>query len=242
MRLRTPSPAFCLYLLLANSVITNTALVQLTLPGIATSLRVLLFILLNGIVLTTAIYAIFLNDVIERTKNEGMIDSLSGAFNRRFYAKMTEQPQSSPKGCVVMCDIDNFKKINDTHGHHVGDLVIQQFTGLLRTALRPNDSVIRLGGEEFLLVLIDTHIEQVHLITQRLCHHIAGTEVNGHLNPIRFTASFGVAEITEQGIEQAVQHADLLLYQAKKCGKNQVAAELCHVADPSASLAQRSIQ
>ncbi len=118
----------CLYLLLANSIITNTALVQVTMPGIATSLRVLLFILLNGIVLTTAIYAMFLNDMIEKTKNDGMIDTLSGAFNRRFYTELINLSPLTVKGCVVMCDIDDFKKINDTHGHHVGDLVIQQFS------------------------------------------------------------------------------------------------------------------
>lgn len=215
----------CLYLLLANSIITNTALVEVTMPGIATSLRVLLFILLNGIVLMTAIYAMFLNDVIEQTKNDGMIDALSGAFNRRFYNELPHHEPKSFNGCVVMCDIDDFKKINDTYGHHVGDLVIQQFAQLLKTTLRPDDQVIRLGGEEFLLILFDTRIEQAQVITKRICQQVANARMCVDQERLGFTASFGVAAILQSGLANAVQRADLMLYQAKHHGKNQVVAE-----------------
>ncbi len=216
----------CLYVLLANSLITNTALVHFTIPGITTSLRVLLFILLNGIVLTTAIYALFLNDIIEQTRNDGRIDPLSGAYNRRLFSELTSKPTTLSSGSVVMCDIDNFKRINDMYGHGVGDQVIRQFSHLLQSAVRPDDLVIRLGGEEFLLVLHNTHLNQATMIANRICAQTSGLVIPVPNEPVNFTASFGVTQIDEDGLEKALHRADQLLYQAKNNGKNQVMADI----------------
>ncbi|WP_333798139.1 GGDEF domain-containing protein [Rheinheimera sp.] len=216
----------CLYVLLANSLITNTALVNLTIPGITTSLRVLLFILLNGIVLTTAVYALFLNDIIEQTKNDGQIDPLSGAYNRRLFSELTAKPEALNFGCVVMCDIDNFKRINDLYGHGIGDQVIRKFCHLLQSALRPDDLVIRLGGEEFLLVLRQTDLIQANMVANRICHQTSKQVIELSTQSLCFTASFGVTQIDDEGLEKAVQRADVLLYQAKNKGKNQVMADL----------------
>lgn len=212
----------CLYILIANAVITNLILVQLTAPGISTSLRVLLFILLNGIVLTSAIYALFLNDAIEDTRQEGLLDPLSGAYNRRLFNQLTARPDGSLMGSVVICDIDNFKSINDMYGHAAGDEAIVHFANLLKSAVRPTDTVVRLGGEEFLLVLKDTDIQQAVIIAKRVCQKTSEMTISTGNNHLKITASFGVSPIAKQGLADAVNDADNLLYKAKSSGKNKV--------------------
>lgn len=212
----------CLIYILMNELVTNAALVQATPPGIATSLRVLLFILLNGIVLTTAIYALFLNDIIEKTKRDGVTDPLSGLFNRRFYVELISARRTPVTGAVILCDIDNFKRINDSYGHAAGDIVIQNFAGILKEGVQPEDIVIRFGGEEFVIILMDATLSQADRMATRLCENVANHLTTLEHTSLRFTASFGVAAIEQQGLEKAVQHADVLLYQAKSQGKNRV--------------------
>ncbi|UZE95024.1 transporter substrate-binding domain-containing diguanylate cyclase [Alkalimarinus alittae] len=122
---------------------------------------------------------------------------------------------------VLLCDIDNFKQVNDLHGHLVGDQVLRRFSTLLKNNIRANDLIGRWGGEEFLIVCPNTESEgakQVALHLKRCLSAYLFEEV-GHV-----TASFGVAEYNTQtmSIKDVLNHADKALYESKHAGRNRV--------------------
>ncbi len=207
-----------LLLLLLNLLLTNLLMVPLTAPGIPTSTRLLMFILHNGILLTSAINSIFHYDLTEKIRHEGQTDALTGVYNRKILPQL--QPQAAD--CVLMADLDHFKRINDTYGHDAGDYVIQQFAVLLQHAIRPADAVIRMGGEEFLILLRQTDISAAQQITERLCRQVAATALNFNGTPLQITASFGLCPVGQHDLKQAVQQADQLLYLAKQQGRNRL--------------------
>ena len=148
-------------------------------------------------------------------------DSLTGAVNRRgFMDRLAQAQQQQALLSLVMIDIDHFKRINDRHGHAAGDGVLREVASRLRRQMRGADLLGRLGGEEFALLLPATDLAgalaQAELARQALRREpmaIAGT----------VTASFGVAQW--DGSESAadwLHRADLALYQAKRCGRDQV--------------------
>lgn len=207
-----------LLLLLFNLLLTNLLMVPLTAPGIPTSTRLLMFILLNGILLATAINSIFHYDLTEKIRHEGLTDALTGVYNRKILPQL--QPQATD--CVLMADLDHFKRINDTYGHDAGDYVIQQFAALLQHAIRPADSVIRMGGEEFLILLRHTSIGTAEQVADRLCRQIAATPLQFNNTALNITASFGLCPVGQHDLAQAIQQADQLLYQAKQQGRNRL--------------------
>jgi diguanylate cyclase (GGDEF)-like protein len=167
-------------------------------------------------------------------KNLSVRDPLTGCYNRRhLHEQLLETAihraqRHKQSLTVVMCDLDHFKSINDNHGHHGGDAVLQVFAGLLLSMTRNDiDSVVRYGGEEFLLILPETDLAGAVLLAERLRLALAATPVPHAQRQIQCTASFGVASIdfaapvptTHAGMIAA---ADGLLYEAKKAGRNQV--------------------
>jgi diguanylate cyclase (GGDEF)-like protein len=164
-------------------------------------------------------------------------DHLTGCFNRRYlhYQLMGESASEaggSPADLtVILCDIDHFKHINDTHGHGNGDVVLRGFASLLLSATRePVDSVVRYGGEEFLLVLPGTSLKGGIFLAERLRTSFAATELlaGDGATRLRATASFGVASInlarnaSDDPMRDAIAAADDLMYQAKRNGRNRV--------------------
>ncbi|UVW27218.1 GGDEF domain-containing protein [Massilia sp. H6] len=179
-------------------------------------------------------------------------DHLTGCFNRRFLHERL-MGATSPLGpgqphTVILCDIDNFKQINDTHGHAGGDAVLAGFAGLLRATAREGiDSVVRYGGEEFLLVLPGMGREAGVQLAEWLRMRIAATPVPDSAGgqPIHATASFGVATVVPPAaavaapvaLAQLIATADQLMYTAKRNGRNRVES-LTSTPDPQpASLA-----
>ncbi len=157
-------------------------------------------------------------------------DHLTGCFNRRYLHEqlMGAAPQASSL-TVVLCDIDRFKHINDTHGHGDGDLVLRAFVRILEAATREGiDSVVRYGGEEFLLVLPATDLAGGVALAERLRLALAATEVVSQdgVTRLRTTASFGVATVDlarlslDSPLKQLISAADELMYQAKRNGRN----------------------
>ena len=164
-------------------------------------------------------------------------DHLTGCFNRRYlhYRLMDEQgpadSHATPWLTVVLCDIDHFKHINDTHGHGNGDIVLREFAHMLQAATQePVESVVRYGGEEFLLVLPGTDLGGGVRLAERLRTRFAATEVVASDGATRLhaTASFGVASVDLQQagcadpLQEAIAAADELMYQAKRNGRNRV--------------------
>src|SRR3989344_2417510 len=159
-------------------------------------------------------------------------DPMTGCLNRRaFYARAEPlfrraREQGTPLACI-MSDIDKFKNFNDTHGHAVGDQVIQQVAGLLKTSLRADDLLCRYGGEEFCIVLPNTPLPEALRVAQRMRARMeaeAGPGVTS-VAGLRITSSFGVCTLPEsqvQSLDKLIEQADAGLYAAKEAGRNRV--------------------
>jgi len=157
----------------------------------------------------------------EKTKT----DSLTGAFNREGIEEAIRiglwewRSQKKPLS-LILIDIDHFKKINDEHGHAIGDYVLSTLSNIVKQHIRTNDLFARWGGEEFVLVCRNTKIEQASLIAEKIRELIESFEFN---NNIKVTASFGVATLNaNETLEQLFSNADKALYQAKDEGRNRV--------------------
>mgnify|MGYP000743011582 CR=1 FL=1 len=167
----------------------------------------------------------------DRIKELSETDHLTGLYNRQtfdsFLDKTFDQAnQHGNKLSLAMLDIDNFKNINDSFGHQVGDDCLKVVAEFLRDAnLRKNDFVARYGGEEIVIVLINTDISLARVISQRICDGLSQIEMCADQNPIALTASFGVSEITHNNVKTSIELlklADDALYEAKAQGKNRV--------------------
>ena len=156
-------------------------------------------------------------------------DSLTGLLNRRAITEFAEQqiPRHLATGqplCCALIDLDNFKSINDRYGHHVGDEVLQHFATTCQRALRHNDLICRWGGEEFMLLLPETTLEQAQMITERLRRHIPVFNLATQNKPLRYTASMGIALLRpdNEDLDTLLSRADRALYAAKHNGRNRV--------------------
>lgn len=155
-------------------------------------------------------------------------DPLTGLLNRRAFleiaiplwntAKRNRRPLSA-----MMVDIDFFKKINDTHGHAMGDKVLQAVSALLAEACRSSDFAARWGGEEFIILLPETCGEQAGVLAERLRTRIEEMRLGTLRKPIQLSASFGIAERgAHESLDQLINDADEWLYRAKEAGRNRV--------------------
>ncbi len=126
---------------------------------------------------------------------------------------------------IVILDIDNFKKINDTYGHLVGDSILKQLAEFLKSNVRESDVVARFGGEEFIILMPKSSIEEGQAFAERLRKMIMEKEfVVGNI-AIQITSSFGVSPLRDTGQETFEDYyclADKALYMAKHSGKNRV--------------------
>ncbi len=152
-------------------------------------------------------------------------DVLTGLPNRRMgYQVLQSQIALSRRGrhplCVCLWDIDHFKQINDTYGHEVGDMVLQALAEHLTSVMRVSDTLIRWGGEEFVVVLPETLFADALMVAERLRGTIAELPMSWD---VRATASFGVSCYDGiETLEHLLQRADLALYAAKAAGRNRV--------------------
>lgn len=171
-----------------------------------------------------------------------LTDSLTGLYNRRYLEvhleKLLQKNQDSRKSlAVLLMDIDHFKRVNDTHGHAVGDEVLKIFSHRLKDKLRSFDLVARLGGEEFVVILPDVTLARAQSIAERLRLLIAEDEFacgvpGGHLN---VTTSIGAAFIDPGAhtVADVLARADKCLYEAKQAGRNCVVFEGAGRLDPA---------
>jgi diguanylate cyclase (GGDEF)-like protein len=167
--------------------------------------------------------------------NLSVRDALTGAFNRRHLnaglldGEIARARRHGLPLTLIMCDLDSFKAINDTHGHQAGDTLLQDFARLLLSMTREGiDTVVRYGGEEFLLILPETGLDRGKDLAERMRASFASaSSVHGDTQ-IATTASFGVvsARLSPQlpvvASHALIAHADELMYAAKRGGRNQV--------------------
>ncbi|WP_371322516.1 diguanylate cyclase [Dechloromonas sp. ZY10] len=155
-------------------------------------------------------------------------DPLTGVANRRHFLERLREEylriQRYPEArcCVLMADLDHFKRINDQYGHAVGDRALQHFSSLLTQESRETDLCGRLGGEEFALLLPETDSQDALLFARRLCRRLRETPLLADDHQITITVSIGISRIRpdDRQPEEALQHADRALYRAKHTGRD----------------------
>ena len=170
-----------------------------------------------------------LNKILDQQANT---DMLTGLANRRHFMALGEQELSRTiryggELSLLMLDIDYFKNVNDMHGHHVGDLVLQKLGDVCRETLRDIDTVGRIGGEEFAVLLPQTSNEQASEAAERLRAVISSSETLPEQGlPVHFTVSIGVTTLVDKStnLDRLLSEADKALYEAKEQGRNKVCA------------------
>lgn len=123
--------------------------------------------------------------------------------------------------CIALGDIDKFKAVNDTHGHDLGDLVLEHVACIFKATIRKHDSVARFGGEEFLFIMPGLDLTGTEKVIERVREELASTPYIHKGQALTITASFGVTQLTpDDDIKDAVKRADIALYTAKDEGRN----------------------
>lgn len=159
-----------------------------------------------------------------RLKQLAETDPLTGLANRRGMNQINDNNISSQGTSVIIGDLDHFKRINDELGHEGGDIVLKDVGMRLGRITRNNDVAMRWGGEEFLVVLPNTELQQALIIAERLRRLIEDEPFIVDKSSVKVTISLGVSEIQaeESGFDAAIDRADKALYDAKKGGRNRV--------------------
>ena len=171
------------------------------------------------------------HDLEMRLRELGHTDQLTGLFNRRkLVHELTLHYESyvrhSVQTSILMFDLDNLKKINDSKGHHVGDEVIQVVADILRLALRKTDCACRIGGDEFVVILPNTGHEQALQLAKRVQDLTRKELSQFSVDNKLVTASIGVATILpeDSSYKDTLKRADIALYKAKSKGKDRIIA------------------
>lgn len=161
-------------------------------------------------------------------------DALTGCYNRGYLMERLNQEIKRSRRyesalSVLLCDVDYFKKVNDTYGHQVGDQVLVQFVKNITESIRTDiDWAARYGGEEFAIILPETPVEKGEIVAERIRLHIAEGTFQCGIHDIGVSASFGLTGITPEtagdniSAESLLSVADRYLYQAKNGGRNNV--------------------
>ncbi len=157
-------------------------------------------------------------------------DPMTDLYNRRFLETYTETLVASTlrrrtKVGILMCDMDFFKEVNDNHGHEAGDIVLIKTAEVLKSCVRASDMVIRYGGEEFLILLIDIQSrDDIAELAERIRASMEATTITIPDGVLTKTISIGYSEFPEdsEGFWESIKYADVALYQAKQSGRNRV--------------------
>jgi len=198
------------------------------------------------------LYAIVqLQDVSERKRFEGQLqyladhDALTGLLNRRRFEQELRQQVALAdryrwRGAVLVIDLDNFKYINDTLGHAVGDELIGRVGSVINARLRRTDTVARLGGDEFAVMLPETPTDQALRVADELREEIGSQSVVGGGRSMRLTVSIGVSRFggeTKTSAEAVLVNADIAMYEAKAGGRDRI--ELLDAEGPKTKMRAR---
>lgn len=164
----------------------------------------------------------------ERLREQANRDTLTGLFNRRYLEDILPRElhralrRNTPL-CLAMLDLDHFKRFNDTYGHEVGDVLLHELGRVLRENLRKSDIVCRYGGEEFVIVLLDSSLDQARQHLEQIRLLIEGMQIRHGNNLLStMTVSVGIAGAPEHAstLEELLRAADYALYAAKQAGRN----------------------
>ena len=194
-----------------------------------------------------------LRNRVDQSMELAVTDQLTGLHNRRYMLKQFKQHlnragRGGPPCSVMICDIDYFKRVNDTFGHDVGDAVLKEFAARLATHVRPIDLACRYGGEEFVVVMPETYRDVAETVAERLRQSIANNpfRISKTDEQLDVTVSIGVAcSVDGEGADAAdavLKRADQALYEAKETGRNRVLSDRVLGSKTAASEAQTPSQ
>ena len=170
----------------------------------------------------------------EELRNLAVTDPLTGVYNRRHFLEELQREMNRSDRCacpfsLIMLDVDHFKEVNDRFGHEAGDRVLKELTEMIRKRIRTSDLLARWGGEEFLILLVDTNLRPAVTLSEGLLHQLQARTFSG-IGQV--TASFGVAEHRAgEDVDAFLTRVDNLMYQAKRGGRSRLAY------DPDPSMA-----
>lgn len=160
-------------------------------------------------------------------KDAALIDPLTGLYNRRYLQEYTEKIvagvlRRGKSIGLIMCDLDYFKQVNDTHGHSVGDLVLKETAKTILKSIRESDIVIRFGGEEFLAVLLDINDGESMDVAEKIRLNIQQLKIKIPDGVLQKTISLGASEFPQdtETLWSCIKFADVALYRAKEEGRN----------------------
>jgi diguanylate cyclase (GGDEF)-like protein len=170
----------------------------------------------------------------KQLKRAANTDFLTGALNRREFTNLFDNIKDKVPFCIVMGDIDNFKTVNDTYGHDVGDNVIISAVHIMQSLLRPEDLIARWGGEEFLILLKNIKLSEAEALMKQIELGIRTAKIKNQNGYINFTMTFGITEYendspyppTKNLLYALTKETDRKLYFGKTHGKNIIITEL----------------
>lgn len=183
------------------------------------------------------------NETLEETNNQlveaqqaleqmAVTDPLTALYNRRYFTERLSEAFASIDReqiliHIIMFDLDHFKNVNDTYGHQMGDAVLVQFSHILRRAVRKNDIIARIGGEEFVIAMFNIPSDRAHAAADRIRAEVEKYKFESEGNKLRLTTSIGVAshpdlKLESPTLEKMLQEADEALYYAKTHGRNRM--------------------
>jgi diguanylate cyclase len=171
---------------------------------------------------------IALQEALEINKRLAITDDLTGLYNRRhFMEQLSQQKALSERDdsdfVIFYCDLDHFKHINDTFGHHAGDIVLQKFSEILKSSIREIDYAARFGGEEFVCLLVNTDVANAKKVTERIRESIASYNFSDVAPALHATVSIGISNFKQfKTIQETLMSADNRMYRAKQLGRNNV--------------------
>jgi len=174
-------------------------------------------------------YAMRLEQLNEELERLATTDALTSAYNRRYFMSKLEEEVKRVRrykrpSSLMMIDVDHFKKINDTFGHDVGDHVLIALVKLLEDKVRQLDTVARIGGEEFAILMPETSEKDALILVNRLLDAARAAAITVADDTVRFTISVGCTEFDADTLdgEGILKMADMALYDAKRSGRDQV--------------------
>lgn len=163
--------------------------------------------------------------LLEKLEKAATCDYLTQLYNRNYFFSqihhiVAEAIRNNQSYVILMLDIDHFKRVNDTYGHHIGDVAIVHVANTLKKIARTSDYCMRWGGEEFLLLMPNTAREELHAVAQRLRLAIEQSTIHDERLSFNITISIGGAVGIDEEPQSLIAQADALLYEAKNSGRN----------------------
>ncbi|OLN23192.1 hypothetical protein BTO30_04255 [Domibacillus antri] len=182
----------------------------------------------NGaIFLTAAYYRLKYEEALAEIKKLTHVDALTGLHNRRFFEEsinksMLLSRQKDVSILLILLDLDHFKKVNDTHGHVCGDLILKKTAETIQRNIQETDAVVRLGGEEFAVLCIHSSIADGRALAERIIGSVEKLDIEYNGQKVPVTISAGMSRYDGEPLEDFIDKTDKALYEAKRTGRNRL--------------------